>query len=220
MDTDDFIDSWDEQADSLLTDALVFLSQQDRSPLSDGVLGRWVEQLCGFRFTESHLAPIVQLLGKPDPLLVEAGIVLATGATQTNDNVLLTTAESLTRLFDEASVDPWVVRAISRLFTTATNRRDPCFVPLFRCLVSWCGSERVPTLDTGIMRNMYIDPRADLLSLFEQNALQVAQPAEQDLVYLPLLEEGLGTEGWDDTVAALCRSMGFDPAEHLAVLGR
>ena len=50
---------------------------------------------------------------------------------------------------------------------------------------------------------MFIDPRAEALELFEQQALQTLAPTRLIEIILPVLERKHGTAGWTDTFQSI-----------------
>lgn len=220
---EEFLDKWHQKADWLLDKALEFLAGHEECPFSDGVLGEWVEQLARFRFAPRHLPSLVRLASKLDPLLAEAGIRLAAGAAATLEGVGQALEEPLVRLLRRSWVDPWIVHALAGFLGAQQGPQDPPLTGIYRELVEWM---RGPSAPEGprtlrmIMRTRYINPREELVELFEHNALQSAEPTERDRLVLPILEEQHRTSGWRDTVAAICKKLDLDPREHFAALKR
>jgi hypothetical protein len=218
---DHFLDKWHQKADWLLDGALEFLAEQEESPYADGVLGDWVTQLCGFRFEERHVQRVVELVKKRDPLLAEAGIRLARGASRTIPGIADDLEVPIAEKFVKGFVDPWIVHALVDFLYEYLGPREQQLKAVYRELVSWLVSPSKPDGPRTvpmIMRNMYINPRAELIELFEQNALQTLTPSERDLIYLPALERHHQTEGWKATLVAICKKMGLDPEEHMDAL--
>ena len=210
---DDFIARWHERVAGALDEALEFLAGHEECPFSDGVLGEWVRELCAFRFQDRHVPPIVALMGKRDPLLQEAGVLLAKAALQHVDcsDQIEPSLAALARL----PPDNWVLQAIVDLLSEHVGILCASFISVYRELVQ---PPKAAPGGFGIMRNRHIDPRRDLIELYEQQVLQTLQPSERDLLFLPILEARYGTRGFQATQRAILERMGLDVAHHLRVL--
>ena len=220
-DADRFLQAWHERAAPLLDEALIFLAGLEQSPFADGVLGDWVDQVRGFRFAERHTQPIVALVNKDDPFLQEAGLRLAASAMDQVDGLGEALELPLAELLQREPVDPWVLRAVARLLGNLIGPQDPPMTAAYRELVRIVEPEELEPMPEDarqIMRNMFINPRRELIELFEQIALQTMSPGERELALLPVLEDKHETKGWQATVSCLLERMGLDPEEHFALL--
>jgi hypothetical protein len=211
---DDFIERWRARLAGALDDALAHLAAHQRSPYSDGVLGDWVRQLRTFPVAEHHLPHLLALIGKPDPHLQEAGVQLAEAALSHLD--CADAIEPAIAALLARPVDSWVLEAIIDLLHRSIGPLGPQFTSIYRALIALPPGARAA--GDGIQRNRYINPRARLLTLYQQHALQTIEPTDRDLLLLPLLEARHGTRGWRETQLAILAAMGLDPAQHFRAL--
>jgi hypothetical protein len=220
MKLDDFIGDWNKRAASLSGDAIGVLAQCDECPVADGVLGDWVRKLERLPLSSEHTAPIVALIGKGDPLLQEAGIVLASQLIDCVPDAAPAIETAIAKALAEHPIDPWILEAVAGLLRRHAGPSDACFAAVYRELAGEMlrPSERFPR--PGIMRNRAIHPHHELVSLFEQHYLQRLTPTERERAILPVLEKKHGTVGFEATQRKILESMGFDVAEHLALLRR
>ncbi len=213
LDPNRFLDAWHEQADGLLEQALRFLSALADSPLPDGQLGEWVRQLEQFRFGPGHLTHVLALLDKADPLLVEAGIKLSGSVLAIQPDAAEELDEPLARTLADPAVDPWLAHALVRLLARQIGPHLPQPIRTYQALVEWLERPAAAEEPTGraIQRTMFIDPRAEALELFEQQALQTLAPTRLIEIVLPVLERKHATRGWTETFQAILNARGLDP---------
>jgi hypothetical protein len=206
----EIIDAWHDRVHGALNDALAYLTSLEAAPVSDGILGEWIDVLVAMKFAASDVPLIVRIIDKTDPLLQEAGVRLARAALRTTD-AAAELEPALARLVSH-EIDPWVLEALVDLL--AENRLD--LTTVYQGLAQIHGK---PTR-TGwsIQRNRAIQPWRRLIQVYLQHAIQTHRPRDRDLAYLPVLERELGTHGWEITQRHILISMGFDPDEHLALL--
>jgi hypothetical protein len=207
----DALDRWYARVHEALAEALAMLADCDHAPLSDGVLGEWVDSLCTLRFTAEDLHAIARIVGKRDPLLQEAGVRLAAAALErlpSSEELDAALAELVAR-----PLDSWVLRALIAVLRRTARQLPEVYEGLARV-------HRTPPKGHGIARNMHIDAWAELEQVYEQHAIQTIAPARRDLAYLPILERRLGTRGWEATQREILKRMGYDHAQHLALLRR
>ena len=216
FDPDQFLRAWQSKANQLLGEALGFLAALADWPLSDGVLGDWIRQLEKLPFDSEHLSAIEALFDKPDPLLQEAGILLAAAASDRLGETACQFEQPLAKVLATSDVDPWLVHASVRLLSCHIGPHGPQFIEAHQALVAWLALPPTQTLPgpRQIFRTMYIDPRSELIDLFVQQALQTLMPTKLIEVLLPVLEHEHGTSGWVETFDALLNRMGFDPDDH------
>jgi hypothetical protein len=217
------IEAWHRSLRGAVTNALTYLASLDESPVSDGILGDWIDTLVAMRFTSDDVPLIVRIIDKSDPHLQEAGIRLARSAIGAPDDTPALEA-ALARVVSR-EIDAWVLEALVDLL--AFTRLE--LTSVYQKLAAVHGATPAygePRGDesTGaprrryILRNRHIQPWRRLVELYQQNAIQTLEPRERDLAYLPVLERELGTRGWRATQRHILTSMGFDPDEHLRLL--
>jgi hypothetical protein len=213
------IEAWHRGLRGAVTDALTYLAGLDESPVSDGILGDWIDTLVAMRFSADDVPLIVRMIDKPDPHLQEAGLRLARSAVGTfgeTDELEAALARVVSR-----DIDGWVLEALVDLLATTRLELTAVYQKLAAVHGASSAHEGLssgPTRRRWIMRNRYIQPWRRLVELYEQNAIQTPEPRERDLAYLPVLERELGTRGWRATQRHILTRMGFDPDEHLRLL--
>lgn len=199
--------AWHARAELLLDEALAVLVEQDESPLADGVLGEWTRQLARFRFSERHVAPVVTLVRKRDPLLCEAGLVLATSLLERNVHAAPDVDAAVAAVFDASPVDPWILEAIA---TLASRHAEIARFPLTyrRLVVELAAAKPIAREARIIMRNRAIAPHQRFIELFEHHILSAHAQTERERLVLPLVEAALGTRGFEATREAIARRFG------------
>jgi len=205
----EIIDAWHERVHSALNDALAYLASLEAAPVSDGILGEWIDVLVALKFTPTDVPLIVRVIEKTDPLLQEAGVRLARAALRTVDGAG-ELEPALARLASR-EIDPWVLEALVDLL--ADNRLE-----LTSVYAGLATIHAKPARGWTIQRNRAIQPWRRLVQVYLQHAIQTLRPRERDLAYLPVLERELGTHGWEVTQRHILTNMGIDPDEHLQQL--
>ena len=205
----ELIDAWHERVHGAVNDALAYLASLEANPVSDGILGEWLDVLVAMRFAESDVQLIVRIIDKSDPHLQEAGVRLARAALRSVDAG--DALEPVLARLAAREIDPWVLEALVDLL--AESRLE--LTSVYRELAANHGKS---TRGFGIMRNRAIQPWRRLVQVYLQHAIQTSRPRDRDLAYLPVLEKELGTRGWEVTQRHILASMGFDPDEHLSLL--
>jgi hypothetical protein len=207
MNAYEIIDAWHERVHHAVNDALAYLASLEATPISDGILGEWIDVLVAMKFAPDDIPLIVSIIDKSDPHLQEAGVRLARAALRTVD-AADALEPALARLVSR-EIDGWVLEALVHLL--ADSRAE--LTTVYQGLAKIHG--KTPTGVRGIMRNRAIQPWRRLVQVYTQNIVQTARPRDRDLAYLPVLERELGTHGWEATQRHILLGMGFDPDEHL-----
>lgn len=206
-----YIQDWHARVHPALAEALAFLADAEAVPVPDGVLGERIDTLRAMRFTEADLDRIARIVGKRDALLQEAGVELAAAALrQIGGDERLEPA--LAQLVAQP-IDPWVLKALLAVLRDGSRTLTTVYEGLARI-------HEQPPRTFGIMRNAAIGPWRDLITIYEQHAIQTLRPQQRDLAYLPILERMHRTRGWEATARAILTKMGFDPDEHFRLLRR
>jgi hypothetical protein len=220
MDHDARLRAWHEQSSRLLDDALAILAGHEESPFSDGVLGEWMRELVCLRPEPRHAAPIAALLGRRDLLLREAGIELATTLLAHQPDAHAVIEGPLAHAIEDHP-DAWILEAVVALLRRNFGVHAPPLVPVYRALAKVLARPPAPhPSGRAIMRNRHIEPRGELLVIFEQHVIQTLAPDERERIILPLLEARHGTRGFEATQRRILENMGFDADEHRARLAR
>ena len=205
----EIIDAWHERVHGALNDALAYLASLEAAPVSDGILGEWLDVLVAMKFAASDIPLIVRIIDKTEPLLQEAGVRLARAAMRSVD-AEAELEPALAHLVSR-DIDAWVLEALVDLLVDTRLELTTVYQGLAaihgRSARGW-----------GIQRNRAIQPWRRLVQVYLQHAIQTLRPRNRDLAYLPVLERELGTHGWEVTQRHILASMGFDPDEHLALL--
>ncbi|HEY5949659.1 MAG TPA: hypothetical protein VIV40_29395 [Kofleriaceae bacterium] len=206
----EIIDAWHERVHGALSDALAYLASLEATPVSDGILGDWVDVLVAFKFAEADIPLIVQIIDKTDPHLQETGVRLARASLR-SVGAVDQLEPALARLVSR-EIDSWVLEALVDLL--GESRAE--LTTVYQGLAQIHG--KAPRTGWGIMRNRAIQPWRRLVQVYLQNIIQTVHPRDRDLAYLPILERELGTRGWEVTQRHVLTSMGFDADEHLRLL--
>ena len=205
----ELIDAWHDRVHSAVNDALAYLASLEANPVSDGILGEWIDVLVAMKLADSDVPLIVQIIDKADPHLQEAGVRLARAALRTVDAGAA--LEPVLARLASRDVDPWVLEALVDLL--ADTRTE--LTTVYQALAKNHGKS---ARSFGIMRNRAIQPWRRLVQVYLQHAIQTLRPRDRDLAYLPVLEKELGTRGWEVTQRHILAMMGIDPDEHLQQL--
>jgi len=186
------------------------------SPLSDGMLGEWVEKQS---VAISDVPALAALFRSADPHLQEAGIELTTALLRSAPPGVLTSTRAALEPALAALVgpdlDPYVLEALAGLL--AEHPLTSVIAALARVHVDerarrlalgppFPASPPVPRPGIHIHRNRMPQPWQRLEELYAQLALAAGDaPSARDLAYLPVLEARHGTRGWQATRAAIAR---------------
>jgi len=216
---DEFIRDWHARVGRATTEALGQLVRADVSPVSDGVLGDWLRALAGQRFSDVDIGLIAALIGKSDPHLQEAGVVLATVALHHADASSQFEA-AIARMLARGEPDPWVLEALVGFLSGSRSSHAPIYEALAAMhLAQLDGKPSLPrpaALTTVIARNRFIDPWRRLITdVYEQHLMATLQPQPRDLAYLPGPGRVHGTDGREPTPPHGPVRMGFDPEDHV-----
>jgi hypothetical protein len=201
LNSQSYYDKWNHKADGLLTEALHFLSAFAENPFDEEQLRRWIAQLSQFRIQPDHLNVILEIIGKDDSHLQEAGIVMATSGSRHVPSMEVDFENVLVRVLSKNLVDLWIIRAIIRFLGAFIGNQGPQFTRVYKQLADWLKVSKETKNDkTRLTRTMYINPKEELLDLFEQHLLQTLAPTERIKIILPILENHYETDGWMPTL--------------------
>jgi len=181
--------------------SLAELAAFAESPLSDGMLGEWVEQQT---VELADVPALAALFGKDDPHLQEAGVELATALLRSagpgDRGAVRAALEPALASLVRPGMDPYVVEKLAFLLDEH---------PLPSVIAALARQHLERPANAGrrfIMRNRLPEGWKHLEHLYARLALAAGDtPTARDLAYLPVLEARYGTRGWQATRDAISR---------------
>lgn len=205
--------AWRRRAGEVVDEGVALVAGLEELSSPDGTLFALVRCLAALPVSARHEQAILRLLGRDDPHLQEAGLVLATGAVRARglpgeggslDPARL--AGPIERLLRREELDPWVLIAATEWLAEVGGWAE-LQVGVYAAAVA--AADRPSTVSTNerqICRARWVDPRARLDETLSRCLAGLAPSSPLVPVILPRLERRHGTRGLAETQRAAERA--------------